>query len=189
LGVEKKPEQIILAAAKLFARYGYEGVTMRDIAEAADVTMSALYYHFESKEELHEEVTQLVFADFFGGIVAKWQASPERSPSQLLAIIFDEALRDPTNFLLMQHDMHHYDDGRRLSGSRKRAQQFLDLFKESLLPRHPQVSDSDVFIVASLISGILELVHADQRMLLPGGDRFIRGIRDAMIGHIRKAYE
>jgi AcrR family transcriptional regulator len=39
-----------------FAKRGYVGASLRDIAEQAGVTAAALYYHFEKKEDLLREI-------------------------------------------------------------------------------------------------------------------------------------
>jgi AcrR family transcriptional regulator len=44
---------ILEEAKKLFVNRNYADVTMLDIAEAAEVTKGALYYHFASKEALY----------------------------------------------------------------------------------------------------------------------------------------
>jgi AcrR family transcriptional regulator len=44
---------ILSAAEALFVGRAYADVSMRDIAEAADVTTGALYHHFPSKEQLY----------------------------------------------------------------------------------------------------------------------------------------
>jgi AcrR family transcriptional regulator len=45
-------ELIMEAATDLFIEQGYEGTSLREIAEQVGVTKAALYYHFASKEEL-----------------------------------------------------------------------------------------------------------------------------------------
>jgi len=45
-------ERILRAAAHLYALRGYEGTSMREIAEAAAVTKPLIFYHFASKERL-----------------------------------------------------------------------------------------------------------------------------------------
>jgi AcrR family transcriptional regulator len=45
-------ERLLLAAADVFARRGYDGTRVADIAVAADVSSGALYAHFGSKAEL-----------------------------------------------------------------------------------------------------------------------------------------
>ena len=47
---------ILSAAESCFARAGYEGASMREIAEVAGVSKSLLHYHFDSKEHLFVEV-------------------------------------------------------------------------------------------------------------------------------------
>jgi AcrR family transcriptional regulator len=45
-------ERLLLAAADVFARRGYDGTRVADIAAAAEVSPGALYAHFGSKAEL-----------------------------------------------------------------------------------------------------------------------------------------
>jgi AcrR family transcriptional regulator len=45
-------ERIADAAARLFAEHGYDGVAMRDVARAADVSEQTLYNYFPTKEGL-----------------------------------------------------------------------------------------------------------------------------------------
>jgi AcrR family transcriptional regulator len=39
-------------AVELFTEHGYEGTSLREIAERLDVTKAALYHHFRSKEDI-----------------------------------------------------------------------------------------------------------------------------------------
>ena len=56
--------QILTKAAELFLAKGYKGVSMKEIAEAVQVTSAALYYHFpEGKEDLFTKMIQTVFVD------------------------------------------------------------------------------------------------------------------------------
>lgn len=45
--------QILKKARKLFAKQGFEGVSIRTICDKADCNVSAISYHFGSKEELY----------------------------------------------------------------------------------------------------------------------------------------
>lgn len=56
--------QILTKAAELFLAKGYKGVSMKEIAEAVQVTSAALYYHFpKGKEDLFTTMIQTVFVD------------------------------------------------------------------------------------------------------------------------------
>ncbi len=45
-------ERILKVANELFIEQGYEGTSLREIADRLDITKAALYYHFRSKEEI-----------------------------------------------------------------------------------------------------------------------------------------
>ena len=49
-------ERTLRTAERLFAERGYNGVSMRELAAAADVNIASIAYHFESKEGLLSEV-------------------------------------------------------------------------------------------------------------------------------------
>lgn len=63
-------EDVLDAAATAFARGGYHGTTMREVAAELDVTAGALYSHFASKEELFRAIHQRVCDRFLGAIDA-----------------------------------------------------------------------------------------------------------------------
>jgi AcrR family transcriptional regulator len=58
-GVERK-EQIFEAGARLFAEKGYERTSLQEVADVLGVTKPALYYYYQSKEELLFEITSFV---------------------------------------------------------------------------------------------------------------------------------
>ena len=50
---EDRKEQILNVAMSLFARYGFEGTTTRQIAEMARVNEAIIFRHFPTKEDLY----------------------------------------------------------------------------------------------------------------------------------------
>ncbi len=68
------PERLLDAAASLFAREGYDAVSVRQITSRAKVNLGAITYHFGSKEALFHAVIDRVgahlaerFAEIAGG--------------------------------------------------------------------------------------------------------------------------
>lgn len=53
--------KILEVAKRLFVKYGYAGVSMRDIAKEVKITKAALYYYFKSKREIYLETLQKSF--------------------------------------------------------------------------------------------------------------------------------
>ena len=49
-------EQILLTALELFAREGFDAVSVRDIAAALGLSKGALYRHYQSKREIFESI-------------------------------------------------------------------------------------------------------------------------------------
>jgi AcrR family transcriptional regulator len=78
--------RILLVAIPLFARRGYDGTSMRDIARAAGIKASSIYEHFDGKDDLlHRALVEVLgqFHDFLIDVV-----DPERAPeAQLEALV------------------------------------------------------------------------------------------------------
>lgn len=56
-------QEILLVAADLFARRGYDAVGVRQIADAAGILGGSLYHHFPSKRDLYVEVHSAALAN------------------------------------------------------------------------------------------------------------------------------
>jgi AcrR family transcriptional regulator len=52
----KRADEIVAAAAKVFARRGYHGASTQDIADVLGIRQASLYYYFQSKEAALEAV-------------------------------------------------------------------------------------------------------------------------------------
>jgi AcrR family transcriptional regulator len=53
LSAPARREQLLAVALEVFARHGFHGASMNEIAEGAGVTKPVLYQHFASKRELY----------------------------------------------------------------------------------------------------------------------------------------
>jgi AcrR family transcriptional regulator len=68
LPAEERREQILDVAVQVFARQGFHGTSMNDVAEVAGVTKPVLYQHFESKRELFQALLDAVGARMLNAI-------------------------------------------------------------------------------------------------------------------------
>jgi len=57
-----KKQRIMEVAARLFADKGFDGVSVREIAEEADVTKPVIYYYFKNKQDLFQSLLDTAFA-------------------------------------------------------------------------------------------------------------------------------
>ena len=70
----KRREVILAAAEETFARCGYHGASLDEVAHAAGVSKALIYEHFASKRELHASLLDAHAAEIF----ARLQAGAER---------------------------------------------------------------------------------------------------------------
>ena len=111
---EEVRRKVLDAARELFARDGYEAVTMRKIAEAIEYSPTAIYLHFKDKESL---VRELCLADFDALAKSFQRIAREPDPLERLRKVglayADFALEHPNHYRLMfmtPHPGHGKDE-------------------------------------------------------------------------------
>jgi AcrR family transcriptional regulator len=85
-------------AVKHFARFGFEGASLSEIADEVGTSKQALIYHFKSKEGLREAVIE--------DTVRRWNETLPRLVTALTRerVPFEEALSEVFVFLLAEPD-------------------------------------------------------------------------------------
>lgn len=102
-------ETLLALSTRMFAAHGYEGTSIRDISQAAGVSIAALYHHFRSKEQLYAEVCEQKFGDFHSSVMERLASVPpsERTAACVAVAFFDVLVEDPELFFLIQRNMQH----------------------------------------------------------------------------------
>lgn len=77
-------ERILRSASLLFGRKGFKDATIRMIAQAAQVNIAAINYHFQGKEGLYEAVLEDVFHTGFTRFPATLDVGADADPEQRL---------------------------------------------------------------------------------------------------------
>ena len=123
---ETSRAKILDVAQKLFARRGFEGVSIRDLAQALGMTTASLYYHFPSKEEIFVavhgrslEAVQREVMNAIAGLKDPWDrleaaaaahsrnfASPERSGASIAAEYYEGSLAPFRKIMVPQRDAY-----------------------------------------------------------------------------------
>lgn len=94
-------DRILQAAQEVFAERGFDGASTREIAARAEVNISSLHYHWDSKETLYRGI----FAHIHHQLVALVQDQITRPESleearalidRTMGVIFDAFADDPT---------------------------------------------------------------------------------------------
>jgi len=77
-------ERILKAAHELFAQFGLEGASVRDICAKAQANIAAINYYYGSKEALYAQVVRLVYQEVEKiGEMPTLSAAPEDPEGQL----------------------------------------------------------------------------------------------------------
>lgn len=66
---QEKKEAILFAAKELFKQYGYNKVSIAEIAKKASVSQVSIYNFFESKENLKNQLLKKLWEDYYETII------------------------------------------------------------------------------------------------------------------------
>lgn len=97
-------EKALRVATMEFAQHGFDGMSMRVLANKCSVTAGALYHHFASKEELYEEVCNQIFDDIVCVIEASvtTASTPDQMMERFVLALFDEWMKNNHILVLTQ---------------------------------------------------------------------------------------
>ncbi len=107
-------DKILEAARELFVSEGYEGVSMRKVAERIEYSPTAIYVHFADKEELFRELCHQDYARlaqvFTSSVIS---TDPLERLRQIGAVYIDFGIRFPNHykFMFMTPQPHRDLDG------------------------------------------------------------------------------
>jgi len=110
--------QILEIALELFRAQGYSATSLRQIAESADLTKAAVYYHFPAKEQIIIELTR-PFLDEVEQMVDLITDDPPRQPGDQMRMMgeyLDLLVRHRDVISLLREDpatQHHPEVGQR----------------------------------------------------------------------------
>jgi AcrR family transcriptional regulator len=93
---EPRVERVLDSAAELLVRWGYQRVTIEDVARHAGIGKGTVYLHFRSKDALFLTVLMRVHRDFVERMVDRMDSDArEVLPSRMMRHLYDEMAADP----------------------------------------------------------------------------------------------
>ncbi len=95
--------EILAAAERIFVDVGYEGATIRKIADEVGLSSTALYMHFSEKSEILHEICKSAFARLQAGntTVMEVAGAPEVRLRRLLEAYVDFGFANPNAYRLI----------------------------------------------------------------------------------------
>ncbi|MEV8474245.1 TetR/AcrR family transcriptional regulator [Streptomyces sp. NPDC051173] len=88
----ERRRELLATAAEVFAAHGYNATTVRRIADEAGLLAGSLYYHFDSKESMLDEILSTFLAELWAGYDAVLAAG--LGPRETLEALVTESFRE-----------------------------------------------------------------------------------------------
>jgi len=197
---ERRRQQIIVAAKRVFTKKGLSKTTMEDIAKESELSPGTLYLYFKNKEELYASLSLRILQFLsirVAHVIKEDKTSPPEKLDNLIAAMYEVYAFDPMVIINMFH-LQSSETLRNLSPallqeintlSKKALGHMASIFKDGMdqgyfIERHP-IALADIFW--SLFSGVI-LWEASKKVI--DGDKdylkstlaiafelFCRGIR------------
>jgi TetR/AcrR family transcriptional regulator, cholesterol catabolism regulator len=103
---EAKLQHILRHSAQIFAELGFEGASMRDISRLTGVSLSGLYYYFESKQKLLYLIQNTTFKFILGRLQLRLDHvyNPEARLRILVRNHVEYFLSHPNEMKVLSHE-------------------------------------------------------------------------------------
>ena len=105
----QRQRSILYAAAEVFARRGYEGARIEEIAEKANVSKALIYEHFKGKRELYVHIRSRGTADSLQRTLEAVEAAESSESKTLLEVgltaFFDFLAEQPLVWRVIQQEV------------------------------------------------------------------------------------
>jgi len=103
---ERRRQQIIVAAKRVFSDKGFNKTTMEDIAKEAELSPGTLYLYFKNKEELYASLSLRILQYLHirvSHVINQTELSPIQKLDALQEVMFDVYDFDPLIIINMFH--------------------------------------------------------------------------------------
>ena len=129
-------DRILKTARQLLPRYGYNGISIRAIAEKAKLTTGAIYFHFRDKMDIYKTICFEAIDILIGNFRSRMES--RETPSQKLISTYDSYIdffynhQDHYN-ILMEYKAHYDPDVQddHLEVTKKMSEMY-DLMEETI---------------------------------------------------------
>ncbi|MER5884419.1 TetR/AcrR family transcriptional regulator [Streptomyces sp. NPDC001941] len=105
----ERRSELLATAAEVFAAQGYNATTVRKIADAAGMLAGSLYYHFDSKESMVDEILSTFLDELWAGYDTVLAAGlgPRATIEALVTESFREIDRHRAAVAIYQKESRH----------------------------------------------------------------------------------
>ena len=149
-------EQILTAAADLFARHGFHGVGIDDIGAAVGISGPALYRHFRSKDAMLGEMLNSISHYLLDGGTARVEGAgdPEQALAALVEFHVDFALTHPSLITVQERNLANLTDADR-KNVRALQRRYVEIWVKVIRDAVPEVGERQARSAAHAVFGLI----------------------------------
>ncbi|MEV4055588.1 TetR/AcrR family transcriptional regulator [Amycolatopsis sp. NPDC049688] len=149
-------EQILAAAAELFAHHGFHGVGIDDIGAAVGISGPALYRHFRSKDAILGEMLNSISRYLLDGGTA-WASrpvDPDDTLAGLVAFHVGFALAHPSLITVQERNLANLTDADRKQ-VRALQRQYVEVWVRVIREALPELGELEARSAAHAVFGLI----------------------------------
>ncbi len=163
-------EQILAAAAELFARHGFHGVGIDDIGSAVGISGPALYRHFRSKDAMLGEMLTSISEVLLAGGQARvaHPGAADAILAELVSFQVDFALDNPALITVQERNLGNLTDPdrRRVRALQRRyVEIWVDAIRAAVVTMDEPTARAAAHAVFGLINSTPYSRHLDREQM------------------------
>jgi TetR/AcrR family transcriptional regulator of autoinduction and epiphytic fitness len=89
---DRRKAEIVRTATEILSASGYQGMSLEEVAERADIAKATLYHYFSSKDDLVAAALEVLTQEVLSRLAARQAAVGEVSSTELLRALIDEQI-------------------------------------------------------------------------------------------------
>ncbi len=153
---EKRREQLLAAAGRLFAQRGFAAVSLDEIGAEVGVTGQAIYRHFQSKQDMLGILIGQASAHLltFGRKFEVEQEDPVELLRALVELQTEFALNSSDIIRIQDRDLAAVEDGKQRE-IRRTQREYIDIWVRAMSSLHPTETDDQRLIRAHALFGLI----------------------------------
>ena len=117
---DRKQQQVITEAARVFAQQGYDQTTMQELSGAVGIAAGGLYHYFGSKEQLLIRICDALMNPLLAEAteLLKSDDPPETQLRELIQLWVEHVVAHRDHMLVFQQERHVIEHGAQWKGVR-----------------------------------------------------------------------
>lgn len=165
---DSKKKDILQAAMRLFATKGVDGISVKEIGDAAGVTDAAIYKHFKNKDAVALEAFTQYCADYTALIdgYVRQEGTVKQRLRQLFAEVLEMHDADPYGLLLISQNHEIFIEVGSSEDYRQPLDALIDLIDQGIVRGELPAQDSRLTAVL-VIGAITNLAVTSMQGQLP----------------------